>query len=253
VPLCASPISVSPCKRRFDTDVPTAGRTPRRRPKLWWPQTRPCRLVGRDAPDAKIGCRRGAGPCRSGWRRGRSCREASQSPAGCRHLSAIGGAISVPGDASRCSACHIAPVNKVADPFGTQRSPVQIRPTRPGQMAYLTGRQMLCRHKSGDRGALQSRPSCGISGRRPRCGRRERNEWTAPWSLISPRTGRLPPSWLGMRTAELLTALGDGRQGYRPTRAHGTEGATAAEGALRSRTASDRGSARGRRRWSARR
>jgi hypothetical protein len=51
-------------------------------------------------------------------------------PDGCRHLSAIRGAKWVPGNASRCSVGRKPPVRRVADPFGTQRSPVQIRPTR---------------------------------------------------------------------------------------------------------------------------
>jgi hypothetical protein len=67
-------------------------------------------------------------------------------PAGCRHLSAIGGAKWAPGHASRCSLGRKAPGSRVADPFGTQKSPVDIRPTRPGQEGYLSRRQKSCRH-----------------------------------------------------------------------------------------------------------
>ena len=69
----------------------------------------------------------------------------------CRHLSAIGGAKWVPANAIRCAVGRKVPGSRGADPFGTQRSPVQIRPTRPGQRLYLTRCQMLCRHKAGDR------------------------------------------------------------------------------------------------------
>ncbi len=53
--------------------------------------------------------------------------------------------------------CDLACGKLQSAAFGTQRSPVQIRPTRPGQRPYLTRCQMLCRHKTGDRSALQSR------------------------------------------------------------------------------------------------
>jgi hypothetical protein len=51
-------------------------------------------------------------------------RRAPERP-GCRHLSAIGGAKWVPGNVSRCSVGRKAPVRRVADPFGTQRSRVR--------------------------------------------------------------------------------------------------------------------------------
>ena len=74
----------------------------------------------------------------------------SATARGCRHLSAIGRATWVPEHASRCPVGRIGAGSWAADPFGTQRSPVQIRPTRPGQRVYLTRCQMLCRHKAGD-------------------------------------------------------------------------------------------------------
>jgi hypothetical protein len=56
-------------------------------------------------------------------------------PASCRQHSAIGGAIWVLRHATWCAVGRKVPGSRLAGPFGTQRSPVQIRPTRPGQGA----------------------------------------------------------------------------------------------------------------------
>jgi hypothetical protein len=74
------------------------------------------------------------------------CARRVSHPPSCRHLSAIGGAKWVPHHTSRWPIGHKTRSSRAADPFGTQRSPVDIRRTRPGQEGYLTRRQKTCRH-----------------------------------------------------------------------------------------------------------
>ena len=64
---------------------------------------------------------------------------------GCRHLSAIGGAKWVRGHASRRPVGYKAPGSRVADPFGTQRSGVQISPTRLQLRAISNSSSDHCR------------------------------------------------------------------------------------------------------------
>ena len=63
-------------------------------------------------------------------------------PTSCQPPSGIWG----PTGTGRCTLAHISPASSPAGPFGTQRSGVQISPTRPGQRQFSALGPRACQH-----------------------------------------------------------------------------------------------------------